>query len=393
VQHLPEDLWLQKQLNLKVCWMNKKPAAFSGRNCRGDPVPQSKNGGSPSDPALRKSREATTFIFRAADAHAIFVHRWFPETPPKAVLQIAHGIAEHSGRYGRLAAALTRAGYAVYANDHRGHGRTACNAEELGVFAKRDGWRKCLGDLWGLNRHIACNHPGLPIVLLGHSMGSFMTQQFICEHGEALAGAVLAGSSGKPSPLIAAVQAIARIERLRLGPQGKSTLVQALSFGTFNRPFQPARTRFDWLSRDQIEVDKYVADPFCGFQPSVQLSLDVLEALSEICRPRKQARIPKQLPIYIIAGTCDPVGSNTRTLDQLLAAYRLAGLQQVTHRYYPGARHELFNEINREEVTSDLLAWLAEVVVPKHCRSPDRTLKPKGPNEEGPGITYCGSFL
>ena len=343
--------------------MTEQPAAPLSASSPGDASPRLDTSRSPGGAALPTPRTAFAFTLRAADAVAVFVHAWLPETPPKAAVQIAHGIAEHGGRYARLAAALTRAGYVVYANDHRGHGRTAHGSEELGFFAERDGWRKCLDDLWALNRRIASKHPGLPIVLLGHSMGSFMTQQFISEHGDVLAGAVLSGSSGKPSPLISVVRAVARIERLRLGPRGKSALLQTLSFGAFNKPFQPARTPFDWLSRDSAEVDKFLADPLCAFQPSVQLSLDVLKALSEICRPARQARIPRRLPIYIIAGTCDPVGANTRTLRQLLEAYRSAGLQKVTHRFYPQARHELFDEINRQEVTADLIGWLDGVAV------------------------------
>lgn len=138
------------------------------------------------------------------------------------MVQIAHGLVEHAGRYARLAKALTRAGYAVYAGDHRGHGRTAPTPEDLGFFADRDGWRKCVDDLCSLNQLIAIDHPGLPIVLIGHSMGSFMAQQFISEHGEALFGDVLAGSNGKPARLTVAVRIIARLERLRLGPRGRS---------------------------------------------------------------------------------------------------------------------------------------------------------------------------
>ena len=341
--------------------MTEKPAPLFNRATDGEATPCLDNRVGRGVPTLSTSQASSNFTFQAADAVTIFVRRWLPDSSPKAAVQIAHGIAEHGGRYGRLATALTRAGYAVYANDHRGHGRTARGPEELGFFAERDGWRKCLHDLWALNGHITSEHPGLPIVLLGHSMGSFMAQQFISEHGGVLAGAVLSGSSGKPLPRIALIRAIARIERMRLGPHGKSALVQALSLGAFNKPFQPARTSCDWLSRDPVEVDKYISDPLCAFQPSVQLSLDVLQALGEIARPMRQARIPKQLPIYIIAGTCDPVGFNTRTLEQLLAAYRRAGLQQVTHRFYPGARHELFNEINRAEVTSHLIDWLDRV--------------------------------
>ncbi len=304
-----------------------------------------------------ESRSAD-FTLTAPDDTALFVYRWLPETPPKAVVQIAHGLAEHAGRYARLAQALTAAGYAVYAGDHRGHGRTARTPAELGFFAEREGWGKCLEDLWQLNRRIAADHGNLPIVLLGHSLGSFMTQQFISEHGEALAGAVLSASNGKPPPIAALGRLIARFERLRLGPRGHSALLHALGFAAFNKPFEPARTPFDWLSRDAGEVDKYIADPLCGFDASVQLWIDVLDALGGLATPARLARIPKGLPIYVIAGSRDPVSANTKGLEQLLTAYRAAGLGRVTHRFYAEARHEPFNEINREEVTRDLLAWL-----------------------------------
>ena len=302
--------------------------------------------------------QSKTFTLAAADGVGLFVHCWFPETPPRAAVQIAHGLAEHAARYARLAAALSAAGYAVYANDHRGHGRTARAPEDLGFFAERGGWRKCLEDLWQVNRRIAADHRGVPIVLIGHSMGSFMAQHFISEHGDALAGVVLSASSGKPSPLAAAGRLAARLERLRLGPRGRSALMHALAFGAFNKPFAPARTPFDWLSRDGAEVDKYAADPLCGFQASVQLWIDLLDALGGIAKPARQARIPKRLPVYVIAGARDPVSANTKGLRQLLAAYRAAGLERVTHRFYPEARHELFNEVNRDEVTRDLIAWL-----------------------------------
>jgi len=150
----------------------------------------------------------------AADGVQLFVYHWLAEAPPRGVVQIVHGMAEHGGRYARLASALTADGYAVYAGDHRGHGRTARGPDEQGFFAEREGWRKCIDDLWLLNRHIAVDHPGLPIVLLGHSMGSFMAQDFISQHGDALAGVVLCGSNGKPPPLAMAGRLIARIERL-----------------------------------------------------------------------------------------------------------------------------------------------------------------------------------
>ena len=300
---------------------------------------------------------SSTFSLRAPDGSELFAYRWLPETLPRAAVQIAHGLFEHAGRYIQLAEALTRAGYAVYAGDHRGHGRTAQSAEQLGCFAERDGWRKCLGDFWQLNRRIIVEHPTLPVVLIGQSMGSLMVLHFLGEHPEAVRGVVLAGMIGRPARLALAGM-IAQIERLRLGPRGMSPIVQALSCGGFNRRFEPRRTEADWLSRDPGEVDKYLADPLCRFRPSVQLWLDVLQAMNGIADPARWARIPKRLPIYLIAGTEDPVAGSG--LEQLLSAFRAAGLQLVTHRFYPGARHALFSETNRYEVTDELLAWLHE---------------------------------
>jgi len=305
--------------------------------------------------------DTSSFTLDVADGAALFIYRWQPSAAPRAIIQVAHGLAEHGGRYARLAEALTGAGYAVYANDHRGHGRTAKSPAERGFFAASNGWAECVEDLWRINRRIAAEHPGTPIVLLGHSMGSFLAQNFIAERGDALAGAVLSGSSGKPPALAILGKAIARLERLRSGRRGRSALLDRLGFGAFNKPFEPARTRFDWLSRDPREVDKYIADPLCGGAATNQLWIDLLGGLSLIARPALQARIPKALPIHLIAGGRDPVTGNTKGLEQLIGAYRAAGLTRVTHRFYAGARHELFNETNRDEVTSDLINWLGEL--------------------------------
>jgi alpha-beta hydrolase superfamily lysophospholipase len=303
----------------------------------------------------------STFTLETPDGVSLFTYRWLPDVLPKGVVQIAHGLAEHAGRYARLAEALSNRGYAVYAHDHRGHGRTAKSAADLGFFAEHDGWNKCVGDLWRLNREISARHPDLAIVLFGHSMGSFLVQQLISEHGERFAGAVLSASNGKPPILATLARQLARLERLRVGSRGRSALMHAILFATFNRPFRPARTPFDWLSRDPAEVDKYVADPLCGFGSTAQLYIDLLAALGEIATPARRARIPKQLPIYIFNGSRDPVATN---IGQLLDAYRASGLENVTYRTYRDGRHESLNEINRDEVTRDLMTWL-DVVTTK----------------------------
>jgi alpha-beta hydrolase superfamily lysophospholipase len=305
--------------------------------------------------------ETSNFTVEAADGVGIFVYCWLPPGLPHAVVQIAHGLAEHAGRYARLAEALTAAGYAVYANDHRGHGRTAKTPAERGFFAVTDGWSKCVDDLWQLNRRIAANHPGMPVILLGHSMGSFLAQNFLADHGDVLAGAVLSGSNGKPPPIAVLGKLLARLERLRLGRLGRSAMLDRLGFADFNNAFEPARTPYDWLSRDPVEVDRYIADPLCGGASTTQLWIDLLGGLSRIAQRSLQARIPEDLPIHLIAGSRDPVTGNTKGLQQLIGAYRAAGLTRVTHRFYAGARHELFNETNRAEVTGDLIAWLGEL--------------------------------
>ena len=293
------------------------------------------------------------FTFVGADGARLLGRRWLPDGRPRAVVQIAHGLAEHSARFGRAAAALNAAGYAVYANDHRGHG-PSCAPADLGHFDDADGWAKCVGDLWTLNRLIASEQPGVPIVFLGHSTGSWLGQQFVSEHSEALAGVVYSGS-GKPPTMVAALRLIARAERLRQGRRGKSRLVNSLMFDALNKPFAPARTKSDWLSRDTAEVDAYVADPLCGFDVTNQLAIDFLDAWPGVLAPERLARIRKDLPIYVFSGELDPIGAN---IASLIADLKAAGFTRLTTRIYPDARHETLNEVNREEVTRDLIAWL-----------------------------------
>ncbi|WP_437999608.1 alpha/beta hydrolase [Sorangium sp. So ce185] len=317
---------------------------------------------------------ADTFTFQADDGRELFVYRWLPDDGARGIFHIAHGMSEHAGRYARLAHALSAAGWAVYANDHRGHGRTARERGELGFFASQGGFQRVVRDLAALIAREQAEHPGLPVVLFGHSMGSSLVQEYLIERGGSIQGAVLSGSSGKPSPLVDAGRLVARAERRRLGERGKSQLLQSMSFDSFNKLFAPARTPFDWLSRDRAEVDGYIADPRCGFPATVSLWIDLLDALVDIARPERQARIPKDLPVYVFSGSRDPVGGPLRGVTQMIEAYRAAGLRRVTQRIYPGGRHEMLNEINREEVVRDLLAWLdAEV---KTEAAPARPARP-----------------
>ena len=294
-----------------------------------------------------------TFELSRPDGHRLFARLWRPQAQPRAIVQIVHGLAEHSARYDRLAQALTAAGYAVYAHDHRGHGPN-CRADDLGFFAEREGWRALLDDIDAVAARIEADNPGAARVFLGHSMGSFLGQRYIAEQGGRLAAAILSGTAGPPPAILGLGRRLVAFERWRLGPRGKSPLVQALLFGEQNKPFRPARTPYDWLSRDPAEVDKYVADPLCGFPLTNQLAADLAGALTDCASPALAARVPKSLPIYVFSGARDPVGAK---LKGLLDVYAEAGLD-VTAKIYPDARHETLNETNRDEVTRDLIAWL-----------------------------------
>ncbi len=303
--------------------------------------------------------QSSTSTVTAHDGTPLFVYRWLPEGRPTAVVQIAHGMAEHAGRYARLAESLTGAGYAVYAHDHRGHGQTATDPKDVGYFADGDGWGTAIADMLAITRHAKGENPDLPVVLLGHSMGSLLGRSYAMDHGREIDALVLSGTGGDQGLLGQVGQRVAALEGRLRGRRHTSSLMNTLTFGAFNKEFKPARTDFDWLSRDDAEVDKYLADPACGKVFTSGFFTDLLTGVNAIAKDSNVRRIPVDLPIYLLSGDRDPVGDNgkgvTGVRDQLLQA----GVTDVTMRLYPQARHELFNETNRDEVVADLLDWLA----------------------------------
>lgn len=314
----------------------------------------------PFGPHMTEVRESSLSL-AAPDGCPIHVHVWLPADEPRAVVQIAHGMAEHAARYGFLARMLAERGIGVYANDHRGHGRSVPEGEAPGHMGE-GGFDAAVRVVRELERHIAKTHPRAKRILFGHSMGSFMVQRFLCEHPEAVHAAVLSGSNGKPPPIAAAGRYVARLERLRVGPKGTSALLKALSFDDFNKKFAPTRTAFDWLSRDPAQVDAYVADPLCGFAVTTQTWVDLLDALGPLTDPDRIKCIPKDLPLYVFAGAKDAVGDFGKGVTRLVEAYRAVGLRDVEVKLYPEGRHEMLNEINRDEVVGDLLAWIEKTL-------------------------------
>lgn len=301
---------------------------------------------------------SSTFRHKARDGAELHVYRWLPDDEPHAVLQIAHGLAEHAGRYEDVARFFTSAGYAVYASDHRGHGQSVKDEADLGFFKERDGWETVVEDLRELTRHIKKEHPGLPVFLLGHSMGSLLLQTYLYRFPNELDGALMSGTSGKVGFLATLGKAAVFFEQRRLGKKGRSKLLHQMTFGSYNRAFEPARTEMDWLSRDPKVVDAYLADRRCGFIGTTSLWGDLLYGTQQNEDPRNQARVRRDLPLYVFSGEKDPVGQDLKSVRQLIGAYQRAGLTHVEHRFYDGARHELLNETNKQEVYEDVLRWL-----------------------------------
>ena len=299
--------------------------------------------------------QSTEFQHRVAGGLQATVRCWRPDVPARGVVQVIHGMAEHSARYERLAGALTGRGFAVYAHDLPGHGP---HAEPRGHFADRRGWRVAISSVRDVQRIAQREQSGRPLFMLGHSMGSFLLQHFVADSGNTLAGAVFSATTGDFGPLRRVGLGLIRVEAALFGRRHPSAVGEAISFKAFNRAFQPARTKFDWLSRDPAEVDKYAADPLCGFRCSTGLWIDLLDAGGKITHPNRLRRVPRTLPVLMIAGADDPVSQGARGPRALERHYAQVGLRDVTVKIYPGARHELFNDTCRDEVTADLLAWL-----------------------------------
>ncbi|MFF4607045.1 alpha/beta fold hydrolase [Streptomyces sp. NPDC001339] len=294
---------------------------------------------------------------QAADGARIATYTWLPEGGhPRALVQIAHGAAEHGRRYDRFARFLAGHGYGVLASDHRGHGATAASTGGRGV-AGPDAWRAIVSDLKGIGDHAAAAHPGTPLILLGHSMGSMLARDYAQEYGADLAGLILTGA-GRTVPGLDIDGAVTELED-EIAAHGRTALSSFVPrlFASFNDAF-PHRTGYEWLSRDTAEVDAYVADEDCGFPFCAGLSLDWVRAVRKINDPANLVRIPRGLPVHIAVGDLDPCNQRMTLVHELLEDFRYLGTRDLTWKAYPGARHEILNESHRDEVHGDLLAWL-----------------------------------
>ena len=288
----------------------------------------------------------------------LYVRVWEPENQPKAVLQIVHGMAEHIERYDRFARYLNQNSILVVGADNASHGKSISKDGIRGYFGAEHGWNSLIQDIQSVHSIIKQSYCGLPCILFGHSMGSFLARSYAARHGDDLDGFIFCGTAGK-NPALPVAKVLARSEIRKNGASTPSRLLDKLSFGAYNNAFKPNRTPFDWLSRDEAEVDKYVDDPACGFVFTAAGFRDLFDGLGEVSGPQWARRVPKR-PILLIAGDADPVGANGKGVKQVEAWLVQSG-HRVKCILYPGARHELLNETNREQVSDDVRLFVEGV--------------------------------
>ncbi len=300
------------------------------------------------------------YTFTSADhVTPIHVHQWEPDCDLNGIVQLVHGIAEYIERYDEFARFLASKGFLVVGNDHLGHGKSVLREENLGFFAEKDGWMKAVGDMETLRAMTAREHPGVPYFIFGHSMGSFLTRTYLICHPEApLAGAILSGTGQNPAPVVYAGLALCKAEEHRHGPRYRSKLINSVAFGAYNKGFEPRRTDFDWLSRDEGNVDRYISDPLCGFLPTVGLFKDMMGGLAFISKKSNLEKMRKDLPVYIMSGDKDPVGGDGQGVAKVYGMFLSSGMRDVLYKFYPEGRHEMLNDVNKAEVMNDIAAWL-----------------------------------
>jgi alpha-beta hydrolase superfamily lysophospholipase len=281
-----------------------------------------------------------------------------PARKPKAVVQINHGLAEHAARYQRFAEFLTGRGFAVVAHDHRGHGHTTALDAPLGVFGAGDGFAKVLDDVTEVQNHAKARFPDAPIVCFGHSMGGIIALNHCLRRPEGLSGVAVWNTSFETPALLSVLATILRGERFFKGSDLPSSFAGKATFGAWNKEFAPNRTPFDWLSRDPAEVDKYVADPLCGFEASVGIWLSLIGAIRFGADDSHLASLKNSLPFCLVAGQADPVSEHGTAIRHLGERLKKAGLTDVAITVYPDTRHESLNEVNRDQAMGDFGDWL-----------------------------------
>ena len=305
------------------------------------------------------------FTFVTKDSLKMNMYKWESKDKDsvKGIINIAHGMAESGIRYERFAKTLVDNGFIVYAGEHRGHGLTCSNIEDLGYICDNDGFHTMVEDLKEINNFIKEENLNLPIIIMGHSMGSFLTQRYIEEYGDTVNGAIISGTNGNPGLILNFGIFISSIEMRIRGRKAKSKLLDGMIFGTYNKRIHKNKTRVDWLTKDEEEVEKFINDPYCGTVFTTSFFYDLMKGLKIIHKEENLNKIPKNLPILIFSGDADPVGRYGKGVDNLINLYKSLGIKNLHYKIYKDGRHEMLNEINNEEVFEDIINWLNLVIL------------------------------
>lgn len=306
-------------------------------------------------------KEEFTFDSRDGETklHAV---RWVPEGKALCILQIVHGMAEYIERYEELAQFLAQKGILVTGDDHLGHGKSVPEDGTYGYFCEQDPATVVVRDVHRLKKITQEDYPGVPYVILGHSMGSFILRNYLFRYGTGIEGAIICGTGSQPQPLVKVCQAVAAIQGAFLGDAHVAKMIDKLAFGNYNKKIANAKTPFDWLCRDEKIVDAYMKDKWCGFTFTVNGFKTLFRLLDRLNQKDNLAKMPKGLPVYFIAGDMDPVGNYGEGVKKAYEDFRQAGMEKVTIKLYPGGRHELLNEMNKIQVYGEIYTWIMERV-------------------------------
>ena len=303
------------------------------------------------------------FTFPSTDGRTkIHVIEWIPEQEVRAVLQIAHGMVEYVDRYHEFAEYLANQGIYVVGHDHLGHGQSVCSKGDYGYFPHIDGNKCVIGDIHKLRNMTSEKYADVPYFMLGHSMGSFLLRQYLTMHSQGLAGAVIMGTGHQPKMILSAGQMVCKITAMFKGWKHKSQFVNNLSFGSYNKKFEPAETSNDWLTSDKVKRDQYIEDPLCGYTFTVGAYYQMFEGMKVLDTKGSVDKIRKDIPVFFVAGAEDPVGEFGKGVQRIYEKYKAAGIKDVSIRLYKDDRHEILNETDREQVYEDLYHWIVSKI-------------------------------
>ena len=285
-----------------------------------------------------------------------------PDTEPRAIVQIIHGIAEYIDRYDEFMSFLADNGIIAVGTDHLGHGKSIESEEQTGFFAYENGWDYAVRDEEVLRLAMHENYPELPIVVFGHSMGSFMARTLLIRYPDAFNAAIISGTGNQGSALVNGGLFMGNLVTGLKGAHHYSKFLNNLAFGSYNKIYENPKTEYDWLSRDEANVQKYIDDPLCGFIPTCSLFRDMMTGVKFITNKKNLTAMNKDMPVYFMSGDMDPVGECGKGVQKAYNNFLEAGMKDVSIKLYPGGRHEMLNEINKDEVYSDILTWLGSKI-------------------------------